>query len=146
MPDNDQSNNTVKPQSLGVNDRLLSPIPERHGCVTAWLMLMLIGNSLCILSYSLLSSRMEQILKISLTAVILIIAVSVINLIFSIMLFRWKKVGFYGLAITAIFEFVMNICIGLKFIPCLLGLFGIVILFGIFQIKKGGRSAWYYLK
>ncbi len=61
------------------------------------------------------------------------------------MLLSWKKIAFYGFAITAIGTFLFNISIGVSIVGSLLGLSGIVILYGVFQIKKNGVSAWDYL-
>ena len=146
MTDNDSNNFPEKVKNFGTNDRPIPITPERHGCVTAWLVLMLIGSSSTCLLYFFEDYRMEKLLKISSIAVGFIIIIGIFNVVFSIMLLSWKKAGFYGFTVTTIILFITNICIKLSLIPTVLSLFGIGLLYGILQIKKGGRSAWYYLK
>jgi cytochrome c oxidase subunit IV len=131
---------------LETNDQPQEIIPERHGCVTAWLILMLVLNSVCSLLYLIESNLMERKLRVSFITIVMIVIIGTLNAIFSIMLLYWKKAGFYGFLATTIVAFVINYCIKLPLITTLLGLCGIGILFGILQIKKGGRPAWYYLK
>jgi hypothetical protein len=147
MIDNDQDNTSEETEKPFINgDRSYTPPPERQGCVTAWLVLMLILNSLGAIAYLFLSKLMEQKLKTSSTTIVMIIIIALLNVFFAIQLLSWKKAGFYGFFITTIIEFIINFCIKLPLITCAIGLSGIVILYGILQIKKGGRSAWFYLK
>ncbi|MDB5145175.1 MAG: hypothetical protein JWQ66_3888 [Mucilaginibacter sp.] len=147
MTTNDQDSSSKENERPFINgDRPFLRPPERHGCVTTWLVLMLIVNSLGALAYLFFEKLMEQKLKVSSITIDIIIITAILNAFFSFKLLSWKKIGFYGFFITTIIQFVINFCIKLPLITCILGLCGIVILYGILQIKKGGRSAWHYLK
>ncbi|WP_426671479.1 hypothetical protein ACPPVU_09595 [Mucilaginibacter sp. McL0603] len=147
MLSQDKSNTPEDNERPFVNgDRPVPIIPERHGCVTAWLIVMLIINSICTLIYFFASNLMEKRLKVSFVTIAAIVIIGVLNSVFSVMLLYWKKAGFYGFFATTIISFIINFCIKLPLIPTILGLCGIAILYGILHIKKGGRSTWYYLK
>jgi len=147
MTDQDQNNNPEETgNSLPEDNQFNSPTPERHGCVTAWLIFMLIANSIVALIYLFTINKLEQTLNISLRSIALLIILSALNTIFSIMLLSWKKIGFYGFAITAVIALVINIMIGISPMRALIGLAGFAILYAILQIKKDGISAWQNLK
>ena len=117
---------------------------QRHGCLIAWLIIMIVANSITSFTYLI---NGEQLLKnspyhISSYHITLLALLAMANVIFAIMLFRWKKIGFYGFAATSIIAFGINLSIGLGIVPSLLGFTGIIILYAVLQIKKNGRSAW----
>jgi hypothetical protein len=64
------------------------------------------------------------------------------NVIFSVMLFQWKKLGFWGFVITTAGTLIINISIGISIGQSLIGLAGVAILYGILQIKQGNATAW----
>jgi hypothetical protein len=64
------------------------------------------------------------------------------NVVFSVMLFLWKKWGFWGFIITSIGAFAINLSIGLGVGQSIAGLVGIAVLYGVLQIKKDNISAW----
>lgn len=118
---------------------------ERHGCVTAWLIMMIVLNSITSLGYILAGDVVVENAPGTMNeGVILILGIfGLANVFFAVMLLRWKKLGFWGFGITALAVFVINVSFGLGVVPSLLGLLGIVILFAILQISpKGGQSAW----
>jgi hypothetical protein len=143
MTGNDQNNN---PDDLDntFNDDTLPTSPQRHGCVTAWLILMLILNSLIAIVYIFKSGKLAQ--TVPSNALIALVIMGIINVICAVMLLRWKKIGFYGFAITAVITIFINLHIGISPIRASLGFAGFLILYGILQIKKDGVSAWSYLK
>ena len=116
---------------------------SRHGCVTAWLIFMIVVNSIVSLMY--LLSNFFNIMDIggrSPLMVLLLALLGISNVIFSILLLKWKKIGFFGFIGTSIITFIINITIGLQIFQAVAGLIGIAILFGILQIKQEGVSAW----
>jgi hypothetical protein len=117
---------------------------QRHGCVTTWLILMIIGNSYSAISYLFMDDMLSQVLAepIPDSMRYALALVGITNLIFAIMLFQWKKWAFWGFAGTAIITLFINLSIGLGIGPSILGLLGIVILYAILQIKKDGKTAW----
>lgn len=117
---------------------------QRHGCVTAWIIIMIAGNSITALVYLLASELITENLagNVPTLLIILLGLVGIANVIFSVMLLQWKKSGFWGFCLTSVVALVINTNIGLDITQSLLGLIGIGVLYGILQIKKGNRSAW----
>lgn len=117
---------------------------ERHGCVSAWLVLMIILNSLTACIYLLAGdwlAKNSQV-KIPDNMRILLAVLGIANVIFAIFLFQWKKWAFWGFAATAVGALVINLNIGLGVGQSLFGLLGIAVLYGVLQIKKDDVSAW----
>jgi len=120
---------------------------ERHGCVTAWLVLIIIGNSLVALLYLLANSRMlESTPDASPLMIYLLGFVALANVFFAAMLLQWKKIGFWGFTVTSICALVINININLGVVQSLIGIVGVGVLFAILQITKDGRSTWQNLE
>jgi hypothetical protein len=117
---------------------------QRHGCVTAWLVLMIIANSLTAIIYLFASEMITKNLSmdISNSMIMLLGILGIANVVFSIMLFQWKKLGFWGFIITSIGALIVNLSIGLGIVQSLFGLAGIAILYGVLQIKKDNIPAW----
>jgi hypothetical protein len=117
---------------------------QRHGCVTAWLILMIIANSLAALSYLFTGDFIAENLPggISNTMLILLALLGIGNVIFSILLFKWKKIGFWGFLITGIAALIINLSIGISIGQSAFGIVGIAVLYGVLQIKKDDVTAW----
>ncbi len=120
---------------------------ERHGCVTAWLVFMIIVNSITAFVYLFASEFIIDTLPgdVSTLYILLLGICGLANVIFSVMLFQWKKAGFWGFVITSVAAIFINISIGLGIGQSFFGLVGIAVLFGILQIEKNGISAWAHL-
>lgn len=117
---------------------------NRHGCVTAWLILMIITNAATTIVYLFFGEIIEESLPtlISQTKLLILAAIGLANLVFAILLFKWKKWAFWGFAATSLVTVGINISFGLGIGQSMLGLISIAILFGILQIKKDNISAW----
>jgi len=117
---------------------------KRHGCVTAWLVLMIIANSLFAIIYLFAGKMITESLPgaVSTPKIIILGIIGTANVFFSVMLFQWKKFGFWGFIITSIGALIINLSIGLGIGQSLFGLVGIAILYGVLQIKKDGVAAW----
>lgn len=117
---------------------------QRHGCVTAWLILMIIANSFTAISYLFMGDTISQNspVLISQSTMLILAMLAIVNLVASIMLFQWKKWAFWAFAGTSLIALVINLSLGLGIGSSLLGLLGIIILYAILQIKKGGVTAW----
>ena len=121
-----------------------STIKQRHGCVTTWLILMIVLNSFTALLYIFGSDSISKNIPggISNTMTSLLVILGLLNVVFAFMLLRWKKIGFWGFILTSLVAFAVNLSIGQGAFQSLLGLIGIVILYGILQIKKDNVTAW----
>ena len=117
---------------------------QRHGCVTAWLVLMIIANSLTAILYLFASDIITKNLpgNVSTAMIILLGVIGIGNVIFSVLLFQWKKIGFWGFTITSVGALIINLSIGLGIGQSLFGLVGIAILYGVLQIKKENVTTW----
>jgi len=125
-------------------DNKPSALKQRHGCVTAWLILLLTANVFSSITYVFNSEELQRQMEISIPPMMLLLMgfLSIGNVIFAVMLLQWKKIGFYGFAITTVVSFGLNIVLGMSLLQSIAGLFGIGILYAILQFQKGGKSAW----
>ncbi len=117
-------------------------IKQRHGCLTAWLVLMIVANSLTALMYLLKGDAIRQQIPNAPGWLFFVLGLlCVVNLICAVALFQWKKWGFFGFVGTSAIAFVLNLAAGLSVIQALLGLVGLAILYGVLQIGKE-KKAW----
>jgi hypothetical protein len=131
-----------------------SPPPDqrpkaRHGCVTAWLIFMIVANSLVALMYFFNGSAISDALPgitISPSIIMILGFVGILNVIFAIMLWQWKKLGFWGFIASSLISFGINMTIGLGIAQSLFGLIGVGILYAVLQIKQDDVSAWNHME
>ena len=117
---------------------------QRHGCVTAWLILMILANAFVAFVYLFMGDTISQNLPdpIPNYMLLLLSLVAALNILFAFMLLKWKKWAFWGFAISSILALGINLSLGLGIGSSLAGLLGLAILYGILQIKQDGVSAW----
>jgi hypothetical protein len=144
-------------------------VKKRHGCVTVWLLLIILLNTLSsVTNFSLPFVRDkllpklleqlpqlppdvdEQILKSEEalarvpTWIFMVSGTLALVAILSAMaLLAWKKVGFYGICVVAVTSMGLNM-VGGQFGGICFGLMGIIILYAILQL--GTPSAWSQLE
>ena len=119
---------------------------QRHGCLTAWLTLMIIGNSAGALTNILGSQAIKQAFTAAPGWAIPVLTVlSIFNLVCAIALFKWKKWGFWGFLVSSIVAFLVNLSIGLGIGQSLFGLVGIVLLYAVLHIGKE-KKGWSQLE
>lgn len=121
---------------------------KRHGCVTAWLILMIIINALTAVTWLFFNEVLTEQTGESINKNVMLALglIGLLNLLFAIMLFKWKKWAFWGFLITTLIAFGINLSLGLGIGQSAMGLLGIVVLYAVFQIKADGRTAWSYLE
>jgi len=117
---------------------------DRHGCLTTWLVLMIIVNALTALSYLGLTLFVRKTVAPAWALLVLAVACTA-NVAFAVALFRWKKWGFLGFLGTTALALVINLRIGIKPTFAIVGLFGIVILYAVLQIG-GEKKGWNQLE
>ena len=129
---------------MEILDEVSNNQKQRHGCVTAWLIFMIIANSFSAILYLFAGDMIARNFPggISNTMLLLLAILGIGNVVFSILLFKWMKIGFWGFLLTSIGALFINLIIGLGVIQSLFGLVGIAILYGVLQIKKDNMSAW----
>lgn len=115
---------------------------QRHGCLTAFLVLMVIANAASALMYLLGSAAIRQNFPSAPAWAFPVLAVmGIVNVVCAIALFQWKKWGFFGFLVTSAITFVVNLMVGLNIVQAILGLAGVAILYGVLQIGKE-RKGW----
>ena len=94
---------------------------ERGVWLTIWLILILIFNIFVISGYlfSILSGIQPSISLVT----YVFIGLALLNIIFIIILFKWKTIGFFGYVVSSVIAFVINLVIGngILSIPDLIG-------------------------
>ena len=106
---------------------------ERHGCVTTWFILMLMGSSFGIL--------------INFAAgfyypFTMFIVLGIGQLVCIISMFNWKVAGFWGYVIISVIASFINLSMGVDLPTIIGGLLSPVVLYAIMQIKRNNISAW----
>ncbi|MEM6264709.1 MAG: hypothetical protein AAGI38_19510 [Bacteroidota bacterium] len=116
---------------------------KRHGCVTAWLIFLIIANAALALIYLFLNEEFLDIYPDSDEFLITgLILMGILNVGCAVALLYWKKWGFYGFIIGNFLTVFINLGIGLDIGSSLSGLIAIGVLYGVLQIKQDGVSAW----
>jgi hypothetical protein len=119
----------------------MADVKSRHGCLTAWLVLMIIANSATALMYLLGSGAIRQTLpNMPGWAFPVLIVMSLFNLVCAIALFQWKKWGFWGFCASSIVALVVNLSVGLGIVSALSGLLGLLLLYGVLHIGKENKG------
>jgi len=99
-------------------------LKQRHGCVSVYLIFMIVANALTALTYFFAS---QAVLSGFPNANISII---------------YLLIGFLGYICTTVATFAINYKLGVDIRYALIGFISIGVLYAILQIKKGGVSAW----
>lgn len=117
---------------------------QRHGCLTAWLIFMMIGNCLNSVMSFILDPSFFKPQGIEITKEELIIGgvLSIFSLAFAIGLWFWKKWAFYGLALSSALMFFTNLNRGMDIMTASLSFIGLLLLYTILQIKREDTSGW----
>lgn len=117
-------------------------LKQRHGCLTAYLVFVIIMNSVVTLYYLLGSEVIRQSMPTLPSWIIpVMIVVGVVNLVCAIALLRWKKWGFWGLVGTAVVATFFNMSAGFGLASGVAALVSIAMLYGVLQIGKE-RKGW----
>jgi hypothetical protein len=121
------------------------PRKQRHGCVTSLLIFMMIANSASVILYFFASEFISNSLSVDLgdSDKIILSTFQIANLISCILLFQWKKIGFWLYIITDLAVVVLNIYQGKGISQLWPTLGGIALLFGVMQITtKNKKTTW----
>jgi len=115
---------------------------NRHGCLTAYLSVMLLANSVTALIYTLGGAAVSEALPDMPGWVTPLLAVlGLFNLVCTIGLFKWKKWGFYGFCASSALALAVNLSLGVGVAATVGGLMGIFFLYGVLQIG-GDKRGW----
>lgn len=127
-------------------DSSIAQSPQRHGCLTAWLVLMIIANAATIIMTPASLGAMRQAgLHPSPLAIAIVIICALVNVVCAIALLRWKRWGFYGFIATTAVAMITNLSIGLSITTSIIGLVSIALLYLVLNIG-GANKAWPHLR
>ena len=114
---------------------------KRHGCLTVWLIFMIAANSAVALMYLLGAETIRGSFRNAPGwAFPVLIVFSLFNLVCVIALFQWKKWGFWGCCGSSVVGVVVNLSIGLKPASVVLGMLGVLLLYGVLHIGKENKG------
>lgn len=146
MTDQDPLNDTTPmPEQMPTDDASPPPLPqkdkERHGCLTAWLILMAIGAVFgAINSIGGGQNMPEGFPPTPAWANVTSVLLSMANIVLVIALFKWKKWGFWGICATNVAAGVIMLGIGLPPYIAAVCLLGPLILYGVFHIGDKNKG------
>ena len=124
----------------------MSEVKQRHGCLTAFLVVAIIGNAVAVLLYIFATGTVLQSFPgASPWTLVVLAVVGILNIVCLIALFKWKKWGFYAALVFSFVTFAVNLVLGVGIIRAILGFIGIAILYGVLQIG-GPRKGWTQLE
>jgi hypothetical protein len=103
----------------------------RGGCLTAFLVLMMIANPLVGLMYLVTGDTIERTLHAPDWAIPLLTVLSLVNFACAIGIWKWKKWGVFGAVAMAAIGLVVNFTIGIQPMQAILGLAGPAILIAL---------------
>jgi hypothetical protein len=135
-------------QNLPTGTPIKTPIvseetKKRHGCLTAWLSLMILTSVIFIVLYLARAGYPQYAPDLPVWALPVLVTIELIQIICAIALFKWKKCGFWGYCIICAFAFVADIWLGV--VATAVGtLLGAVILYALLNIDKGNKG-WRHL-
>ena len=119
-----------------------TPSPsDRHGCVTTYLVFVIIINSAMALLYLFASEWLRRNgANTPDWALWALAGAGVVNVVSAVALLRWKRWGFWLSVASAVAGMVVNVTIGLP--QGIIGaIFGIAVLYGVLHIGKE-QKAW----
>lgn len=114
---------------------------QRHGCVNAWLWLVILVNIILFIFYAYTVFRQSSAMGI--WGMGILSSLSLFNVLGSILLLRWNKCGFYLMVIVAVLATCCNLfLLHNSPVNAVTSLLGVGFWFAILQIHKDGVSAW----
>lgn len=117
---------------------------QRHGCLTAWLIYLIIAYSFSTIFYFFKTDEISKVLeyKISENMILLRGSLGILGVIFSIMLLKWVKLGFWGILIISILLFAIQLINEDNIMSPFFILLCLIILYGLLQLKKANVTGW----
>lgn len=115
-------------------------VRKRHGFITFWLWLLIIGNSLlAIILFSSILMIKRNFPSDTFILLIVSAALCLINVVGFILLLLWQRIGFIIIAVITVFGSIFAYTTAQTF-PA--GLIGLIILWFVLNIKEDGIPYW----
>ncbi len=117
---------------------------ERHGCLTAWLIYLIIAYSIVSLGLFFNSENMAKRLQYitSENELLIVASMGVLNAMFAFLLLKWVKLGFWGIFSTSLILCVIQISGSENVLNPIVTLICVFILYRLLKLKKGNVSGW----
>ena len=114
---------------------------QRHGCLTAYLIFMMIANAGTALVYLLAADTFRRNLPNAPSWTFpLLIAMGCFNLACAVGLWLWKKWGFWGYCFSSVAGLAVNLVLHTGIAAAIFGFVGLFLLFGVLHIGKGNKG------
>jgi hypothetical protein len=117
---------------------------QRHGCLTAWLIYLIIAYSFGTIFYFFKTDEISKVLeyKISENMILIRGSLGIFGIIFTIMLLKWVKLGFWGILIISILLFAIQLINEDNIMSPFFILLCLIILYALLQLKKANVTGW----
>jgi len=114
---------------------------QRHGCLTAWLVLMIVANSAAGLLYLSGNAAIKHTLPGAPSWAFPVMGLlGLFNLVCAVALLKWRKWGFWGIVASSIGALLVNMSMGVGIGMSVAGMVGIALLYGVLQIGGENRG------
>lgn len=118
------------------------PQKQRHGCLTAFLVFMVLANLFAVYGNIALQEDILSVLpRLSRNLLLALALLGLLNVVFAVGIYKWKKWGFWGFCVSALAAFSVNIYGGVALLPAFVGLAGVLALFAVLKIGKE-KAGW----
>lgn len=117
---------------------------NRHGCLTAWLIYLIIAYSFSSILYFFKSDELSKVAQYEISGNMKLIygSLAIFGVLFSIMLLKWVKLGFWGILLISIILTVAQLLNSNRIMLPIFILICLAILFGLLQVKKENVRGW----
>ena len=115
---------------------------KRHGCLTAYLIFLIVVASGVVIYYITAASFVNSTLGLSGWTLPVLVVLGLLDIVCAIALFRWKKWGFWGFCALAVVTLIVNISSGSGIATSLTGLIGIAVMYGVLNIGDKDNKGW----
>jgi hypothetical protein len=117
---------------------------QRHGCLTAWLIYLIIAYLIISITYFFNTDKISEISPYKTSKDVLLIygSLGILSIVFCILILKWLRLGFWGILMTSIIGIITQIINNHGIFEPLIGVFAIVVLYALLQLKKGNVSGW----
>ena len=115
------------PDSELINDESIEM--DRGGCLSSFLILMIFSNAATVAFFLLMPEIIKQVSPdASAVRPYVLSGASLLNIVFAICTWFWKKIGVFGFLATAILAFGINIYLSVPIASAIFGLVGPIVL------------------
>ncbi len=117
---------------------------QRHGCLTAWLIYLMLSYSIVSLGLFFNSDSIVQKFQYikSENLLLIVASIAILNVLFIFMLLKWFKLGFWGLLSTSTLLFIIQIMNSNNILTPIITAIVMLIMYGLLKLKKRNVSGW----